>query len=87
MEQQLLTSLVQGIGSAGLPCVMMAVVVWYLQKSNRELITQLNTERDERLTTMESHMEACDKERSELRGQLLDFAIRIGHVEANDKHQ
>lgn len=70
MEQQLISSLLQGIGTAGLPALLMATAVWYLQKSNRELITQLNTERNERLTTMEKHMDVCDKERGELRSQL-----------------
>lgn len=83
MEQQLVNSLVQGIGTAGLPALMMAMAVWYLQKSNRELITQLNTERDERLTTMEKHMDVCDKERGELRSQLIEFAKRLGHVEGH----
>jgi hypothetical protein len=60
---------------------MMAVAVWYLQKSNRELITQLNRERAERLDVLDKHVETCDKERAELRDKLMSFALRLGHVE------
>lgn len=74
-------SIFQSIASAGLPAVLMAIAVWYLQKSNAELITQLNKEREERLCTLEAHIETCDKERSQLREKVIEMALRLGKVE------
>lgn len=82
--ETLWTPLMQGIGAAGLPAVLMAVAVWYLQKTNGALITQLNAERKDQLTLLSAHVAACDAERAELRGKLLDFAIRLGQVERTD---
>ena len=59
------------IARAGLPALLMALAVWWLQKTNRELVGALNTERSERLDAMESHIENCDTDRRELRDMLL----------------
>lgn len=57
----------QSIASAGLPSLLMAVAVWWLQKVIRELLTELRTERNERLDAMDNHIKECDKDRRELR--------------------
>ena len=59
------------LADKGLPFVFMAVAVWYLRSSNRELVTELNKERSERLDAMESHITECDKDRKDLRDMLI----------------
>jgi hypothetical protein len=59
------------IASAGLPALLMAVAVWYLQKGNNELVKELNRERSERLDTMERHIKDCDDDRKQLRDMLI----------------
>jgi len=61
----------ESIARAGLPSLLMAMAVWWLQKSNRELVGALNSERSERLDAMEQHIVACDSDRKELRNMLL----------------
>jgi len=59
------------IASAGLPALLMGVAVWWLTRSNSQLITELNKERSERLDTLEKHVEDCDKDRKDLRDMLI----------------
>lgn len=59
------------IAAAGLPALLMAVAVWYLQKSNNALVVELNKERSERLDAMEKHIEDCDTDRKQLRDMLI----------------
>lgn len=59
------------IAAAGLPALLMAVAVWYLQKSNNALVVELNKERSERLDAMEKHIEDCDMDRKQLRDMLI----------------
>lgn len=61
----------QSIASAGLPSLLMGVAVWWLTRSNSQLVTELNKERSERLDAMEKHIEACDADRKDLRNMLL----------------
>lgn len=64
-------SIWEAVATAGLPALLMAMAVWWLQKSNRELVGALNTERSERLDAMEKHIGECDFDRKELRNMLL----------------
>lgn len=64
-------SIWEAIATAGFPAMLMALAVWWLQKSNRELVDALNTERSERLDAMEKHIDECDLDRRELRNMLL----------------
>lgn len=59
------------IASAGVPAALMAVAVAWLQRSNRELVMELNRERSERIDGLEKHVEDCDADRKELRNLLL----------------
>ena len=59
------------IAAAGLPALLMGVAVWWLTRSNSQLITELNKERSERLDGMESHIQECDRDRKELRDMLI----------------
>lgn len=66
------------IATAGLPALLMAIAIRYLMKanekqaeSNERLIARLDQERSERLDAMEAHIQACDKDRNELRQQLM----------------
>lgn len=61
----------ESLARAGLPALLMALAVWWLQKTNRELVGALNTERSERLDAMEGHIANCDTDRKELRDMLL----------------
>lgn len=72
----------QSIASAGLPALLMACAVWWLQKGNRELVVELNRERSERLDGMEGHISECDNDRKELRNMLLHH---LGAVSQNTK--
>jgi hypothetical protein len=59
------------IASAGLPALLMGIAVWWLSKSNQQLVEVLNAERTERLDVMEKHISECDTDRKELRNMLL----------------
>lgn len=59
------------IAAAGLPALLMAVAVWWLTRSNTELVKELNRERSERLDTMEGHIKDCDEDRKQLRDMLI----------------
>lgn len=61
----------ESIASAGLPALLMGAAVYWLQKSNRELVGALNAERSERLDSMEEHIHECDSDRKELRTILF----------------
>lgn len=70
----------QSLASAGLPALLMGIAVWWLQRGNSSLITALNTERSDRLDSMESHIVECDTDRKELRNMLLHH---LGAVSQN----
>ncbi len=59
------------IAAAGLPALLMGVAVWWLTRSNTQLVTELNKERSERLDTMEKHIKDCDDDRKQLRDMLI----------------
>lgn len=59
------------IAAAGLPALLMGVAVWWLTRSNTELVKELNRERSERLDTMEGHIKDCDEDRKQLRDMLI----------------
>ena len=59
------------IAAAGLPALLMGVAVWWLTRSNTELVKELNKERSERLDTMEGHIKDCDEDRKQLRDMLI----------------
>jgi hypothetical protein len=67
------------IATAGLPSLLMAVAVWWLQKGNNQLVHELNKERSERLDVMEKHIAECDDDRKILRNEskeLRDMLIK-----------
>ena len=64
-------AIVKSIAEAGLPAMLMAAAVYWLQRSNTKLVNQLNAERSERLDAMEQHVKDCDTDRKELRDMLL----------------
>ena len=59
------------IAAAGLPALLMAVAVWWLQKGNNQLVNELNKERSQRLDVMEKHIKECDDDRKVLRDMLI----------------
>ena len=65
------TDIWESLARAGLPALLMALAVWWLQRTNRELVGALNNERSDRLDAMEQHIANCDTDRKELRDMLL----------------
>jgi hypothetical protein len=63
--------LLNALSSNGLPALLMGVAVWWLTRSNTDLITELNKERSERLDAMESQIAECDRDRREIRDMLI----------------
>ena len=59
------------LASAGLPALLMGVAVWWLTRSNSQLVTELNKERTGRLDARERHIAECDRDRKELRDMLI----------------
>ncbi|MEY4442984.1 MAG: hypothetical protein RL442_1984 [Pseudomonadota bacterium] len=59
------------LASAGLPALLMAMAVWWLQKSNRELLTELNRERTDRLDLMQEQIAKCEDDRAKLWQALM----------------
>ena len=81
--------LLQQLASAGLPALLMAIAVWWLQKSNSNIISAYNKERSERLDMMEQHMRSCDEDRrrisdklSAVSDRMVDMAHQIGELKA-----
>lgn len=63
--------------AAGLPAVLMALAVWWLQRSNTTLVGELHVERKERLDSMAAEMQRlrersdrCEADRLELHKQF-----------------
>ncbi len=59
------------IAAAGLPALLMGVAVWWLTRSNTEIVKELNKERSERLDAMEGNIKDCDEDRKQLRDMLI----------------
>lgn len=59
------------LASAGLPALLMALAVWWLQKSNRDLLTELNRERTDRLDLMQEQIRNCEQDRAKLWNTLM----------------
>lgn len=68
----LLGKIIAGVASSGVPGLMMLFAIKWLQSSNKELLTELNKERDERITLLEAHITECDLDRKDLRNRLID---------------
>ena len=66
----------QSIASAGLPSLLMAVAVYWLQAVIRSLLNELREERNERLDAMEKHITECDSDRKELRNMLINHLAK-----------
>lgn len=49
----------------------MALAVWWLQKSNRDLLTELNRERTDRLDLMQEQIQNCEQDRAKLWNTLM----------------
>lgn len=63
--------------AAGLPAVLMALAVWWLQRSNTTLVEELHVERKERLDSMAAEIERlqlrsdrCEADRLDLHKQF-----------------
>ena len=66
------------LAPSGLHAILLGIAVWWLSRSNTELVRELNRERSERLDGMEQHIqrcekhiEDCDRDRKELREQIF----------------
>lgn len=72
------TKIITLAAGSGLPALLMIVAIRWLQSSNKELLQELNKERDERMTLMESHITECDADRKDLRNRLIDLLTHPG---------
>lgn len=93
LEKLLLEQLMNGLVSAGLPCLLLACALWWMHKESekRQATTQkyldaLNEERSERIGALETHAIECDKERqasqklyTELLLHLANKTVDVGH--------
>lgn len=84
MEGFLFDALSKQLVSAGLPILMMAFAVWWLNKKSeagaaaaqatqKEFIAALNQERNERIQILEEKSDICEKDRYSLREQLIEI--------------
>jgi hypothetical protein len=73
MPDDLTAKLLSAAVSSGLPGLLMIFAIRWLQASNKELLTELNKERDERMSLLESHITECDTDRKDLRNKLLEI--------------
>lgn len=85
MSPDLFTRLLDTIVATGPVAALLLIAVWHQTKGQAALITQLNEERDERLTQMENHMsrlearsEACEQDRRRISEELVKLKVRAG---------
>lgn len=76
MESFIFEALSKGLVSAGLPCVMLGVAVWWFHARWREAQEVSQKRHDEFMIQQQSFIEAMNKERNE----RLDIMER-GHAE------
>lgn len=80
--EQITSTVWQQIASAGLPSLLMAIAVWWLQKNCSQMVAVLNQERSERLDMMESHVKECEEDRKRINEKVFDLAEKIGELKA-----
>lgn len=85
MSPDLFTRLVDTIVATGPVAALLLIAVWHQTKGQAALITQLNDEREERLTQMEGHMarlearaDACETDRRRMSEELVKLKVRAG---------
>ena len=69
------TQLWSSLAATGPVALILAIGIWHQTKSNQSLVTQLNSERSDRIDTLEAHVKACDADRHDLRVELLRLAM------------
>ena len=74
----------KGAAASGLPLLMLIYAIRWLQGNNRELITELNNERKERLNLLEEHVSECDRDRTDLRQQIINL-MQSGQIQAAEQ--
>ena len=92
METELINSALKGISTSTLPCLLMALAIWWLQKSNNTWISALNLERDGRLKDHEERIEElqrrcteCEVDRADLRQKLFSH-LGVKFSKAQEPH-
>lgn len=65
------------VAAAGLPCLLLSVAVWWLQRSNAEFHAENRTQWEKRFEMLNSHYKECDTDRKKLRKQLDDLTERF----------
>lgn len=56
----------------GFPVVLLMVAIWWMQRSNNDLVARLHAERTERLDKLEVAIKECETDRRELWEKLLE---------------
>lgn len=79
-DHDLITQLLQSTAAAGPVAALLLIAVKWLTGSNRELVTELNKERQARLDDMEKHIDRlqarsddCEKDRLNLHRQVAEL--------------
>ena len=70
----------ESIASAGLPALLMAAAVWWLQKTNSTLICALNEEREDRMARMDKEIERLRSKSDECERDRLALHREIAKV-------
>lgn len=78
MDPSLLSPLLSGLVGNGLPSLLMAAAIWWLQRSQERWIGELSKERvahmdslERRCDDLEKRSDECERDRIDLRNKLL----------------
>lgn len=77
MEPQVWNQLWQTAAGTGLGGLVLVMAIWWLQKSNAALLSELKMEREDRITSLENAEQACRVDRLELHKQVDSLHSQI----------
>lgn len=66
--------------AAGLPSVLMAMAVWWLQRSNASLVGELHMERKERLDAMSAELQRLRERSDRCEADRLELHRQFAHL-------
>lgn len=82
-DPDLISSALDTLVATGPVAVILAVGIWWQTKGNQALVTQLNSERNDRLDDMEKEIarlrdrsDRCEQDRVELHKQIAQLVAR-----------
>jgi hypothetical protein len=90
MDPTLTSQALETIAATGPVAIILVVAVWWQTKSNQSLVTELNSERNDRLNAMDKELQRlrdrsdkCETDRIELHKQLAKILASVACKPSN----